>query len=327
MCGYVITPRKPNEKEIKFLFHRQRHRGEDGFGCIHLPTGRFVKALKLKDFLRKFRSMPKDGSYLFHHRKASVGGITEDLVHPQKCRDKVGSVTFLVTQNGTKKALAQAFGTESDTVAITRTFPMLEQYSNENLIDDFLLGAGLVFVYKHHEKRPNELLMWHDGERTLFECVDGQLKGVFSSEPLDKGKWREVLPLDTMTPMPLDVGKWSAKFEEMNAFGDIEEYVMNEAYSDDRTSGGVRETRFRHGQWVAFTRQASPCRKRFQAKTKTAEYFPPVTTCGAVHDGTTYPVGAGVPASTFDEDVDALVPFWDEVFREQLKRKKTKSKR
>lgn len=262
MCGYIILSEKPSRDRLTILLTRQRNRGTDGYGCIHLESGAVVKAATAKEFVSRVMQLP-EGSFLIHHRKASVGGVSDALIHPQECLPPKGDVTFFVCQNGTKRSLSDAFGAKSDTRAIARVLPVLEQAGEESLTEDFLFGAGLVFVYKQHKRRDNELLMWHDGERTLYYCEEGEFAGVFASEPLCAGRWSPITERLSLESMPLNVNQWRSVFGKRKQLDAAKEYRMDPQYRDcgieelvPRNSAPMRADGI---VYVAGRRVPSPC--------------------------------------------------------------------
>ena len=195
MCGFLIYPEKPRRAVVMTHLNRQRHRGIDGFGAIALDTDnhRSCSGLFIKPFMNKFARLPR-GGVIIHHRKASVGGIKESLVHPLISRD--GKVKLM--QNGTRRELASLFYEDSDSKALANMW---------NCVDDdalycMLEGCGVTFT-------TDEGRLWFhkDEKRTLYKCTEGRMEGMFASEPMDAGLWALVdeYPLEEL---PMNVNDW-----------------------------------------------------------------------------------------------------------------------
>jgi len=230
MCGILCYQNKPGVNDLSKHLHLQRNRGEDGFGAIHLETGRVVRALDKAAFLKKFHNrMPRKGSIIVHHRKASLGGITEALVHPLKATNE----PLYVMQNGTKRDLLAAFDCyASDTAMIAELLPQLDDKARKAMLD----GCGVVFMLNTELKK---LWLSHDGKRTLHYCTEGEHKGMFSSFPLGAGEWRKCPPLVGTPSMPLDTTKW----EEYLPLHEPVAFKVNPRYRD-------RDDDYLH-QWYA----------------------------------------------------------------------------
>jgi len=224
MCGYLIYENKPTADVLSRHLHLQRNRGEDGFGAVHPETGRTVKSLDKAAFIKAFVvRMPRTGLIIVHHRKASLGGITIDLVHP--IRSEVDT-NVVVMQNGTKHDLVNAFDYDSDTVALAELWPQLSAKSR----DKMTYGCGVVFVLKRAPKgEDNELVLSHDGKRSLYYCHEGDAVGMFASFPVTEGSWCKCHPLVGLPVMPLNLPAWQPYLP----LKEPEAFVVNPVYEDD----------------------------------------------------------------------------------------------
>jgi len=217
MCGYLIYKSKPTTTVLEDHLTRQRHRGMDGFGALHVASGKTCKALSFNAFAETFkRTMPREGTIIIHHRKASVGGISLDLVHPIHNKN---NKHLIVMQNGTKRELVAVTGKQSDTVAIAELWPRLR---GSDMEQDMLDGAGVVFIWNE-----GVLTLSHDGSRTLHHCIEGVSAGLISSEPLTEGVWQECPPLRDVVVMPTAFSDWPSFLP----LSEPEEYVENKLYT------------------------------------------------------------------------------------------------
>ena len=198
MCGFLLYPDKPRRDVLLTHLSRQKHRGTDGFGAISLkfPTPnsvRSTKDLNLTPFLNKFAHPPR-GPIMIHHRKASVGGIKEELVHPLVSRDK--KVT--VMHNGTRRELSELFYEASDTKAIAEMW----NHVDDEALYCMLEGCGIVITLDQ-----GRLWFHRDDKRTLYKCTEGTMAGMYASEPVDAGFWALVdeYPL---VELPLNMADW-----------------------------------------------------------------------------------------------------------------------
>jgi len=273
MCGYLIYKSKPTKKELSEHLHLQRNRGKDGFGAIHLESGRVVRSLDKKAFLNAFNTLPSNGSILVHHRKASVGGISTDLVHPIRHKDKP---TLLVTQNGTHKALVSVTGHDSDTQSLVFLWNLLRENGHETMLEYTLQGCGVVFIWED-----GVLKMSHDGNRTLYYCEEGPSAGMFASAPLTPGMWCKCPPLKGIPEMPLKVEDWVDYLPLEKAT----EFVVNPLYDDDKSRSNVgygynhynKKTGVTtYGGYSSGWEDVSPCREKYvPKKTQSIGYTPP----------------------------------------------------
>ena len=198
MCGFLLYPMKVSPVIVGHHLEIQKHRGEDGYGTISLARSdtdqpHHTKDLKRAKFLKQYSNL-KAGGMIVHHRKASVGGIKADLVHPVSDIDK----QVYLFQNGTRRELATLFFEASDTKA-------LAQYWNEvsdEALCCMLEGCGVVFAYDK-----GKLWFHRDDGRTLYKCTEGKFAGMYSSEPVAEGMWGLV---DTywLKELPLDMNQW-----------------------------------------------------------------------------------------------------------------------
>lgn len=198
MCGYLLYPHKPKADIIALHLERQKHRGTDGYGAISLkPTSkgriRTSKALLLKPFLDKTRFLPT-GGMLVHHRKASVGGVNEELVHPLTNDEK----NVQLMQNGTKRSLSTMFMGKSDSLSLAEMWNEVSDLALYYLLHE----CGVVFCMDE-----DRLFFHRDSGRTLFKCVEGAFAGMYASEPVEVGMWALVDEYD-LHELPLNMSKW-----------------------------------------------------------------------------------------------------------------------
>ena len=195
MCGFLIYPEKPKRALLLKHLNRQRHRGLDGFGAIALddPSHRSCSGLYIKPFMNKFARLPRGGT-IIHHRKASVGGIKESLVHPLVSRDK----KVKLMQNGTRRELASMFYEDSDSKALAENWGEVSDAALYCLLE----GCGVILA-------TDEGRVWFhkDDKRTLYKCTEGRMEGMYASEPMDAGMWALIdeYPLEELS---LNVNDW-----------------------------------------------------------------------------------------------------------------------
>jgi len=195
MCGivgiYGEQALREYQKNLLYAWDRLKHRGEDSYGVIIQKTNGEVvayKSLSKEALLSKLAE--EEGKeftveslkwVLAHNRKASVGGITLELAHPVYNKDE----KTLVIHNGTKKPLAGAFGTDSDTQALSIIFSIGKVEPKVRLLD----GTGVVFCVRKTSKDRFKLYFHKDEERPL---VLNKELGIFASEPFLEGEWYQV---------------------------------------------------------------------------------------------------------------------------------------
>lgn len=118
MCGIFYG----NRRKCAQVLTAQQDRGLDGVGLYFPRTGTVQRFLSTVDSLHKLPSYTaflnrfanSDNAVLMHHRKASIGAISAENVHPF-----VGN-RFSLMQNGTNKFIAEVgdvfgFDTDNDT--------------------------------------------------------------------------------------------------------------------------------------------------------------------------------------------------------------------
>jgi len=198
MCGYLIYPFKPRKDLLSLHLERQKHRGEDGYGAIALkfpsPSAvRSTKHLKKDEFLKKMQYMPT-GPQIIHHRKASIGGIKSELVHPLLSTDK----KVMMMQNGTKRDLSSMFFEASDTKALAEYWNRVDDDALYCLLD----GTGVVIAIDE-----GRLWFHRDKGRTLYKCTEGYMEGMYASEPIEEGMWALVDEY-VLHELPLNVEDW-----------------------------------------------------------------------------------------------------------------------
>ncbi len=208
MCGYLLYPSKPSAELLTLHLERQKHRGEDGYGAIALTLTkkkkvRSTKHLKRPSFVKKHTLLPR-GPILVHHRKASVGGIKPELVHP--IPDETGQV--LVMQNGTRRALADIFMEASDTKALAEIWDEVSDYALYYILE----GCGVVFAMDR-----GKLFFHRDSGRTLYKCTEGRVKGMYASEPVEEGMWALVDEY-MLKELPLDMAEWDLEHGTPQAY-------------------------------------------------------------------------------------------------------------
>ena len=208
MCGYIIYPTKPSKDLLLTHLERQKHRGEDGYGTMSMKLkadGKpYVgKALLRNAFIKKHRYMPV-APMIVHHRKASLGGVKAELVHP--LANETDNV--LVMQNGTKRPLAAMFYTSSDTLALAEMWDEVSDLALHCLLAD----TGVVFVMDR-----GRLFFHRDSGRTLYKCTAGDYAGMYASEPIEAGMWALVDEYD-LKELPLDMAEWDLEHGESELF-------------------------------------------------------------------------------------------------------------
>jgi hypothetical protein len=208
MCGFLIYPEKPSRNLLAKHLEQQKHRGTDGYGAIALqpPTSkgaRHVKDLNHDTFMDSFMYMPRQPT-IIHHRKASIGGIKAELVHPVS--DSANKV--FVMHNGTRKALSDMFWGQSDTCVIADFW---------NIVGDeamwcMLERTGVVFVYDE-----GKLWFHKDIGRSLHLCTEGIAKGMYASEPMEEGMWAAI-DSHILTELPLDMAEWDLGHDDPEGY-------------------------------------------------------------------------------------------------------------
>jgi glucosamine 6-phosphate synthetase-like amidotransferase/phosphosugar isomerase protein len=197
MCGivgkYGVESPKGVVEICKNAWTETVHGGTDSYGAIYCVDGKvkYVKSLckeKVLDVIGKEKS--DIDWFIAHNRKASVGGVELKLAHPIISK-KYGT---LVIHNGTKRALAQAFQTESDTKALPI---ILNTISDVEVVKKLLAGIGVMFAVKITSNNQLRIVFHRDTSRTLY--LNKEQK-IFASEPIFAGKWSLVsaTPLKVM---------------------------------------------------------------------------------------------------------------------------------
>jgi len=194
MCGIVgffgEEAIKEYQKLLQIGWERLAHRGEDSYGVIIKTSEKVIayKSISKEALLEKVAS--EEGKefkkeeiqwILGHNRKASVGSITVELAHPIHYKDE----NALVIQNGTKKSLANAFDTGSDTQALALVFTLSRKEAKTRLLD----GTGVAFCVKRNRKGDYKLYFHKDESRPLVLQME---KGIIASEPFLEGDWLEI---------------------------------------------------------------------------------------------------------------------------------------
>ncbi len=184
MCGIIGFKGSAKDSiDITVAMELLGHRGDDSFGCIHISPsirkGHTKKTMKIKDLAEWFKSIPKvdDDFFLFHNRKASIGGINLPLCHP------ITEGRVSVIHNGTKASLQTNFkslGGASDTETITKI--LSTSFNTGVLTKRMLNNTGVVFAQQHS----GGLLFHTDNGRPLFINKD---RDIICSEPIFIDEW------------------------------------------------------------------------------------------------------------------------------------------
>jgi len=180
MCGFLAYEKTPSFETLDEHLTLNSHRGMDSFGLVD-STGWWVKSLSFDVLEEDWGKV--EGPVLFHHRLASVGGVTIDLAHP------IEKGHALVLQNGTKKSLLRlAKGASSDTEALARYLSTVRSIRTvRRLMPIILDGAGVVFF------RWKDRWFFHkDESRSLWATEHDEFGIVLASEPVFEGAWFEV---------------------------------------------------------------------------------------------------------------------------------------
>jgi len=189
-------------------------------------------------FITKAKALPI-GPMIVHHRKASIGGVKEELVHPLQSSDN----GVLLMQNGTKRDLATIFFEASDTKALAEYW---NQVSDEVLYC-LLDKTGVVFAMDG-----TRLFFHRDSSRPLFVCTDGAMKGMYSSEPVHPGMWALVDEY-VLQELPLNVAEWNLEH------GTPEEYREKVCVYYNCTDKFIgRENQYRCPECQSFTSSYRP---------------------------------------------------------------------
>jgi len=202
MCGYLLYPEKPDVQVVQRHLTTQKHRGEDGYGAIFLgkPTDNamsYIRHLKKPNFLKSYKNS-REGSVIVHHRKASVGGVKAHLVHPLSDTDN----KVWLMQNGTRAALSDIFNEDSDSLALAEYWNHVSDKALLNMLD----GCGVVIVVAD-----GNVWFHNDGKRTFYYCTEGIAKGMYSSTPVEEGRWALVDQYE-LKKLPLEVGQWDLEY-------------------------------------------------------------------------------------------------------------------
>ena len=194
MCGIIgiwgEEALRDYHNKLKLGWERLAHRGEDSYGVIIKTPEEIIsyKSLSQEALLQKLTEEEKKGEFkreqvewiLAHNRKASIGGINVELAHPIYYKEEKA----LIIHNGTKKSLANAFGTDSDTQALAYVFTLARKEAKVRLLD----GVGVAFAVKRGIKGYH--LYFHKDEERPLVC-NPQL-GIVASEPFLEGEWFEI---------------------------------------------------------------------------------------------------------------------------------------
>jgi len=202
MCGIIIYKGNPIPRKALFNIARiNKHRGEeDGFGYVDLTNNKVTKTIlhldevediKLdtdrkdkKDILKLNKriivinkELKEETEFmLFHHRKASAGGVHIDNTHPLKIKENVS-----YCQNGTVysywalRSYLRAFNnvkysstTDTEVVGklienlIDKKIPLKKIFK---VITEIFDEIGVVIRI---DKKKKELLIFKDEERSLY---------------------------------------------------------------------------------------------------------------------------------------------------------------
>lgn len=203
MCGFLIYPAKPTKALLAKHLEHQKHRGTDGYGaiCLKKPnkTGtRTTKNLLKEPFLRQFNQLPRTG-VIIHHRKASIGGIKAELVHPVTDFEQ----NVHVMHNGTRRDLVSMFWGNSDTCVLAEFWDKVDDEAMYCMLEK----TGVVFIMDR-----GRLWFHRDSSRTLYYCTEGIAKGMYASEPREEGMWA-LVDQHILTELPLSVNQWNLEHD------------------------------------------------------------------------------------------------------------------
>jgi len=110
-----------------------------------------------------------------------------------------------VVHNGTKRALADVFGTKSDTEAI---IPILLSINNKKTIKKILKNTGVVFAINFNNKK----IYFHKDDTRPLVIKKGE--NLFCSEPIKDGKWAPIKNCDEWINDLSQLRKYSGKYEK-----------------------------------------------------------------------------------------------------------------
>jgi len=221
MCGIIIY--KGKELKVKTIFdiaNKNKHRGEDdGFGYIDLTNNIIKRTILTFDEIDKSdldstkrkdtkentkkalkkqieelkKEFEKDTSFmLFHHRKASSGGVHIENVHPFTVNRNI-----LYCQNGTlldywllrnylKIMNNFKFNSTTDTEMAGKIIEMILKKENDlkkayKLINDILCYYGVIVRI---DKKNKHITIFKDAGRSLYVYILEDNGYLFLSEPI-----------------------------------------------------------------------------------------------------------------------------------------------
>lgn len=208
MCGIIGFWGEENIKKWKEIlekgWERLKHRGEDSYGVVIKTDKKIIsyRSLSKESLLEKVREDIEEGIWdienaewvLAHNRKASVGGIRLELAHPIYLQERKQEDIWVI-HNGTKRALSDAFGEDSDTKALPYVFTLRRAKIRARLLN----GVGVAFCVRRI-KNSVKILFHKDNSRPLVFNKEG----IIASEPIERGDWFEIndiefVSLDTLS--------------------------------------------------------------------------------------------------------------------------------